>query len=226
MATTNIATTDSEIEAAVKDELAWDISVDASRISVSVQNGVVTLTGTVPTYGALVSAERDAFGVLGVTGVINDLVIEFPSRPPVPSDADILSTAQNTLDWNPDIDSENIRVSVDAGEVTLTGTTPTHWDKIEAEQLVESLRGVISVRNVLGVVPTEKVSDEVVAERVIGAMERNVLVDAEDIDVTVTDGEVKLKGTVPTAAARNAAYRAASRTAGTVAIDDELAIAA
>ncbi|APR78614.1 Hypothetical protein A7982_03961 [Minicystis rosea] len=41
---------DHELRLAVLDELAWEPSVDATNIGVSVKDGIVTLTGRVPSY--------------------------------------------------------------------------------------------------------------------------------------------------------------------------------
>ncbi len=222
--TTNILRTDEEIKATVVDELRWDTRVDAAKIAVLVEGGFVTLKGTVPTYGASVAAETDAWDVLGVLGVDNQLTVELASVPPIPNDATIRSNAERTLEWNPDIDSLNIRVAVNEGLVTLTGTVPTHWEKIEAEELVRILRGVISVKNELAVVPTMDISDEIIAEDVVDALERSTLVAADKVDVTVNRGTVTLSGSVPTAAARIAAYRAANRTAGVVHVQNNLVL--
>ncbi len=222
--TTNTIRTDEEIKTDVVEELRWDTRVDASKVQVTVDGGVVTLSGTVPTYGARIAAATDTWSVLGVVRVDNNLTVELPTVPPIPSDDTIRSNAESSLEWNPDVDATNISVEVTAGAVTLRGTVPTHWEKTRAEDVVETLRGVVSVTNELAVVPTESFSDEAIAEDIVSAMERSVLVDAGRVDVTVSDGIVTLKGTVPSASARRAAYRAASRTAGVVNVRNELVV--
>ena len=42
--------TDAQLQKDVMEELQWEPCVTASEIGVSVSNGVVTLSGTVPTY--------------------------------------------------------------------------------------------------------------------------------------------------------------------------------
>ena len=224
IATTNITRTDEEIKTAVVNELSWDTLVDASKISVRVDEGMVSLSGTVPTYRSRSAAETDALGILGVLGVENFLTVELPSVPPIPSDTSIRSNAESTLEWNAVLDETNVGIAVNNGIVTLTGTVPTHWEKTEAEELVSTLNGVISVKNELAVVPTEHISDEIIAEDVQAALERSVLVDAEKVDVTVVNGQVTLEGTVPSAAARMAADRIAGRTAGVLNVENNLTV--
>jgi len=222
--TTNVFRTDEETKIAVANELRWDSRIDASKVSVEVNDGIILLTGTVPSYGALIAAGTDAWKITGVQGVDNQLTVRLPDVPPIPSDSTIQSNAERTLEWNPDIDAVNIRVFVNEGLITLTGTVPTHWEKTKSEELAGTLAGVISVKNELAVVPTEDVPDEIVAEEIVDALNRSVLVESEKIDVTVNRGIVTLKGTVPTAAVRLAAYRTASHTAGVVSVEDDLIV--
>lgn len=222
--TTNIAKTDEEIKMDVVNELRWDTRVDASKVQVRVGDGIVTLTGSVPSLATRGSAGIDAWSVMGVTSVDNQLSVEYPTIPLIPSDTEIQSNAEQTLLWNSHIRSDNIQVSVDTGIVTLTGTVPTHWEKNRAEELVSDLRGVQSVTNELAVVPTERFSDESIAEDIVNALERSLLVDAGRVDITVTNGNVTLSGSVHSGAARRAVYQSASRTAGVIQVDNNLIV--
>jgi osmotically-inducible protein OsmY len=217
--------TDEQIKADVVNELQWDARVDAAKVQVLVEDGTVTLTGKVPTASTRVAAATDAWAVLGVVNVENEMVVELPPEPPAPSGDSIRSTAEDMLVWNADLDASDVSVSFHAGTVTLVGTVPTHWGKDLAEELVGNVRGVLAVNNELAVVPTQDVLDEVVAENVVGALERSALVNAGQIDVTVSDGNVTLRGKVPSAAARFAAYRAASRTSSVKDVRNELLVA-
>lgn len=63
---------DKELQSDVLDELQWEPSVDAAEIGVMARDGVVTLTGCVPTYAEKVAAERVAKRIHGVKAVAND----------------------------------------------------------------------------------------------------------------------------------------------------------
>ncbi len=221
---TDFPRTDEQVKADVVSELRWDTRLDASKIQVLVDDGAVMLTGTVPTLSAVGAASTDAWSVLGVTRVDNQVTVELPEVPTAPGDGTICSNAESTLEWNPDIDSGTIQVAVSAGVITLTGSVPTHWEKERAEEVVSGLRGVVSVTNELAVVPTTSFSDEAIAQDVVAALGRSVLVEAGQVDVTVSGGVVRLKGSVPSAAARNAAYRAASRSAGVLNVLNDLVV--
>ena len=52
-----------------------------------------------------------------------------------------------------DVDASDVEVRVSSGEVTLSGTVMTRWDKRQAEDLVENVAGVREVHNNLRVSP-------------------------------------------------------------------------
>ncbi|MBI3468932.1 MAG: BON domain-containing protein, partial [Planctomycetes bacterium] len=51
---------DIELKQDVADELKWEPSVNEAHIGVTVHNGVVTLTGHVPSYAEKYGAEKAA----------------------------------------------------------------------------------------------------------------------------------------------------------------------
>ncbi len=70
----NTTATDWEILEDVQDELFWSPFVDSDEISVTVDNGVVNLTGTVGTWSERQAAEANAYEG-GAVAVDNDLVV-------------------------------------------------------------------------------------------------------------------------------------------------------
>ena len=87
------------------------------------------------------------------------------------------------------------------------------------------IRGVAGIRNLLSIVPTEKVDDEIIADLVVAALKRNVLVNPEEIEVGVRNGIVALFGVVRVRAAREAAVKEASYTEGVVDVINNLGVA-
>ena len=57
----------------VEAELEWDPEIDASRIGVTAEDGVITLTGHVHSYTEKWSAERIAKRVYGVKALANEI---------------------------------------------------------------------------------------------------------------------------------------------------------
>ena len=221
-----MARTHEEIKKDVVDQIFWDDSVDAADIQVEVLGGQVTLTGHVPNYAARADAALDAEAVPGVRGVDNRITVEIPAAPVVPNDADIRASAQSVLRWRPGFDTAKIDVDVNEGILTLTGNVDAYWKRYDAEEAVANLSGVIDVVNELTVVPTKRIEDEVIADDVERALDRNLLVAADDVTVKVENGEVALTGTVPTITARRAAGTAAAYTAGILSVENNLTVAA
>lgn len=208
----------------VVDQLAWDTRVNANEIQVEVNDSTVTLNGSVPSYRARLAAQNDARNVLGVSGVENQLIIEYPTTFSVPTDNDIQVNAKNVLIWDPTIDASNITVTVDNGWVTLEGTVDMLWKKIEAESRVSNVAGVLGITNKLTVVPTENLTDQLIAEDIENALDRDVLIKVDDIDVKVEDGIVTLYGTVPSWTIDQLAYNAALYTNGVLDVRDNLVV--
>lgn len=221
-----MARTDEIIKKDIVNEFCWDSRIDASRVKVTVENGVVTLSGNVPTYGEMSAARMAAWQIEGVLDVVDDLAVSYATPPPLPSDNEIKVRAENTLMWNPVIDETAIAVSVARGIVTLEGTVNAHWKRSFVENKIGDICGIFDIENKLAVVPTERISDEIIARDVIAALDRDMRVHAADVKVEVNGGVVTLSGSVPLWSARWAAGRDASRTAGVVEVSNRLKLAA
>src|SRR5579884_4316782 len=75
---TRTTKSDSEIQQDVYDELEWDSRVEATHIGVVVENGVVTLRGTVRSHAERLAAQEAAHRVAGVLDVANDIDVKIP----------------------------------------------------------------------------------------------------------------------------------------------------
>jgi len=117
--------TDSQIESDVRDELAWDPSVNSRDIIVSSRNGLITLRGTVDSYSKKVAADKAALRIQGVMGVINTIEIKL-AKTLEREDADIEMAVNSALAWRSSIPKQNIKTSVKDGWVTIDGEV--EWD--------------------------------------------------------------------------------------------------
>jgi osmotically-inducible protein OsmY len=215
---------DETIKKEVVDQLYWDNRVDADDVTVHVDNGVVTLKGTVPTHGARSSAVTDTWMIDGVTSVEDQIDVELAPTVEIPTDAEIRNNIQNILSWNTDIDVMDIDISVEGGVVTLEGTVDEYWKKWKAVELVSDVSGVIDVLDEMTVVPTGSFIDKDIAETINDALDRNLYIDAEDITVEVEHGRVTLTGVVPTNFVRSKAGDIASYTAGVIDVHNNLVV--
>jgi osmotically-inducible protein OsmY len=214
--------TDEGIAKDVVDSLYWDSRVDASKVSVKVDDGIVTLSGTVPSYSERAAASEDAWVITGVRDVENQLKVDF--RIKVPSASEIKSNIENAFTWDNDLYPFDISVDVAAGWVTLEGTVDAFWKKVRAEDMAFGMRGVVGVTNKLAVVPTQTIADENLAENIVNALDRNINVNVDDINVTMEKGTVTLTGIVPSWSAKRAAYDTARYTLGVKEVKDRITV--
>lgn len=178
----------------VAEELSFDPSVDAARIGVAAKDGIVTLTGKVPSYAEKIAAEKSAKRVAGVKGVAQGIEVELPALHQR-SDAQIASAALNVLDWEITLPKDAITVKVENGWLTLEGQVSWQFLKANAEQAVRNLTGVNGISNFITVTPSS-IADGDVTDKIRKTFERSAQIDANHVVVKTENGTVKLYGSV------------------------------
>ena len=211
---------DTEIHRDVLAELDWDPEVDAKDIGVEVDNGVVTLTGTVDSYTKKWAAERAALRVAGVRAVANDIVVKSPTTR---TDTDIAKAVADALEANSLVPKSRIKVTVKHGWVTLEGDVDWRFEREEAESTARKVAGVTGVTNLI-VVKQPSVSPSEIKEAIERALVRSAEVDADRIQVHVEGGHVTLTGTVRSWAERQEAEAAAWRARGVTSVTNEIRV--
>lgn len=212
---------DADIRRDVESELKWDPSVDDRRIGVSVNNGVVTLTGDVPHYSGRWAAEDCAKRVGGVRAIANDIEIKIPASG-ARTDTDIAEAAANALSWNVALNGTEIKPVVKDGWVSLRGEVSWGYQRVAAESAMRSLMGVKGVRNEITVKSPVKASD--VKQKIEDAFKRHAVLDAKDIQVVVHSATVSLNGHVRTWQEREDALLAAWAAPGVNTVENHLSI--
>jgi hyperosmotically inducible periplasmic protein len=142
------STSDATITSALKNKLAADPTTNAAKIDVDTSNGVVTLSGQVPTTAEKSEAERLARNTQGVTQVVNNISVErgeSANGGPL-GDTGILAGIKSQFAAN-GIFGTN--VDVKNGEVTITGEVENAQEKSRAEEIARKTSGVKSVKNLL-----------------------------------------------------------------------------
>ncbi|MBD3329832.1 BON domain-containing protein [Candidatus Dojkabacteria bacterium] len=215
--------TQEKVKKDVVDNLFWDTRIDASDVEVEVDDGEITLRGSVPTYTARSAAYSCVWSVQGVTKVNNQLTVKYPVALTIPDDAQIKSNIESVLLWDSDIDSTKIDITVVNNVVTLEGTVDAYWKRLGAENLADVV-GVNKIVNKIAVVPSEDVSDEDIATSIVDALSRNFNVNAEKVEVKVNDGKVTLRGEVSSWIEYRSAEDTAFFTAGVKEVNNLLEI--
>lgn len=203
---------DTQIRRDTLDELERHWRFKPAEIGVEVDDGVVTLTGTVSSYAKLLAAAEVASAIAGVKGVANELVVRIPGLG-VASDADLAASIATAFRVDPDVNEEAIEIVVRDGIVTLRGTVGYWYQRNAAEEGARRIAGVVSVKNGIRVVPPMR-SDTELKDEIRRAIHRRIPLAAERIGVEVSDGAVTLRGNVEFYSDRVQAEKSAWMTEG------------
>jgi osmotically-inducible protein OsmY len=212
---------DAEIERDVKEELQWDPDLDGTDIALSVKDGVVMLTGFTKSYADKYEAETAAKRVSGVRAVVNDIEVRLPSVDERP-DPEIAREAVAAIKSQLPISSENIKVIVKNGWVTLEGEVEWQYQRNTAESAVRRIKGVKGVSNLIQIKPRAEPGE--IKRRIQDAFRRSAEIDANRIVVEANGSEVILKGTVRSWAEREEAERAAWAAPGVTKVIDQIVV--
>jgi osmotically-inducible protein OsmY/prolyl-tRNA editing enzyme YbaK/EbsC (Cys-tRNA(Pro) deacylase) len=215
--------TDIILQQDVIDELAWEPSIDAAAIGVAVEDGVVTLSGHVPSYAEKWTAEHVVKRVAGVCGVANEIAVRLPGAS-VRTDSDIARAALLALEWDVYVPKQRVTVTVGDGWIKLEGTVDSQHQKLAAARAVRALTGVKGVTNLIAVRPLVQPAE--VATKITAAFQRSAVLDARGIQVDTLGRKVVLRGTVRAWEERAAAERAAWSAPGVAEVDNQLIVQA
>ncbi len=189
--------TDKQLQCDVLDELQYEPSVDASKIGVIVQNGIVSLSGTVANYAETYRAIH----------------------------ADIAQAVVNALKWHVWVPHDAIKVKVEQGWVTLEGTVDAKFRLVAADAAVRYLTSVKGLTNLITVIRPAINSSEV-KTKIENALRRGIELEATWINVEVIGNKVFLRGHVRSWAERSDIERAAWAAPGVGQVEDNLIIPA
>jgi osmotically-inducible protein OsmY len=217
----NLMKTDLEIQKDVMDELKYEPLLNASEIGVAVKNGIVTLSGSMETYGKKVLAEKAAKRVAGVKAVAEDIEVKITATGKR-NDTEIASAVLNALKWHSGLQEDKIKVKVEDGWVTLDGEVEWDFQRNSARLMVVDLHGVVGITNNIKVISQLNPYD--VIQKISAAFHRSATVDSDRINVLVDGGKVILSGKVRSYAEKKDAEKAAWLAPGVTKVENNLEI--
>jgi osmotically-inducible protein OsmY len=125
-----------------------------TEVGVTVNKGVVTLTGTVDSYSKRIAAQEAAHRVSGVLDVANELEVKVPGSSRR-TDSEVAQTVRHALEWNVFVPADRIRTTVSKGWVTLEGSVEHDSEGVAAVRTVRDLAVVRGVTNLIKVTTRE-----------------------------------------------------------------------
>jgi osmotically-inducible protein OsmY len=212
---------DKQLQQSVTDELAWDPSITSAHIGVTAREGVVTLSGHVPSYWQKRSAETAASRVKGVGAVVEEIKVQL-SGGDLWDDDKIAKSALHSLASDGSVPKDHVKLAVEKGWVTLTGEVDWNYQKRAAEHEVHRLIGVVGVTNDIKIKP--RVQAYEVREKIEKALERIAPFDAADISIKTDAGKVTLGGEVRNWYERDLVETAAWSVPGVTQVQDQIVI--
>ncbi len=212
---------DTNLQQAVTAELGWEPSITASHIGVTANDGVVTLSGHVNSFFQKHAAEDAARRVKGVRAVAEEIEVRLPFEGKR-GDDDIATAAISRLAWDMSVPRDAIKVQVEKGWVTLTGTVEWHYQKVAAVSAIRPLMGVTGVSDNVALRPSVSTSN--ISDDIMHALHRSWFFDGDTIKVSASGGDIKLTGTVSSWHDRQVAAETAWAAPGATSVVNDLMV--
>lgn len=212
---------DFEIKNNVLEELIWLSNIDETQIGVTVNNGIVTLTGMVNDLPKKTAIEEAVKRISGVKAIAEEIKVKYLDSDKQ-SDVEIAKAVINALEWNTSVPSEQIIVKVEDGKIYLTGDLEWAYQKNFAKRTIEHLYGVKEVINNIHLKP--KTTPHNVEHLIEKAFTRSANIDANNIKVAVHNHELTLSGTVSSVKEKDDAEIAAYNAPGITNVINQLKV--
>jgi osmotically-inducible protein OsmY len=139
-------TKDADLAEAANQMLKAAVDVPFDTVKAGVRDHAITLSGSVTWQYQREAAARAVMYLRGITAVANTISLASPA--PV---SEVKTAIEAAVLRNAQLDSHEITVDVNGGEVTLGGTARSWADRRQAEHVAWSAAGVTSVKNHLTV---------------------------------------------------------------------------
>ena len=212
--------TNAQLKSDVAEALLWDPTVTSADIVVAVEDGVVTLSGTVPYYAEKASAERATRRVNGVRAIAEGLEVSV-SGAHMRKDSELALAVVHALSWHVWV-PDTIQATVEKGWVTLSGSASWDYQRTAAAESLSFLSGIKGVVN--DIVLEVGVNPASIRDAVEKALRRNSEIDAGRVHVTADGGKVKLTGTIGSWTEKDESASAAWSTPGVTAVENDLVV--
>jgi hyperosmotically inducible periplasmic protein len=218
---------DQQIQQAVSNKI--HDAKQLQNVQASVEDGIVTLTGSVNLFQDKLDAAKKVKKLANVSGVRNQIAVAGENVP----DSQLQQKLAKKLAYDRvgyfDNPFNYVALNVQDGVVTLTGDTYNDVARDSALAIVQRTPGVKDVVNEVKVLPTS-IFDNEIRIRTARAIYRDSVLGRYAIDpvdpirIVVDNGHVTLYGTVQSQMDKNIAGVRASGVFGAFSVDNKLAV--
>lgn len=232
----NLKITSERTDEAIKEDVVRTLSTDPAterwEISVEVNNGLVSLTGNVDSWQEKQLAGTIVSGVKGVEHINNNILVSVNDAR---EDTEIAAEVSRTLMFDSRIHDNLIEISVENDTVRLAGSIGSAREKRLATEkaYVEGVDSVIA--DSLQVRPEisssrffnqkiNNLSPVQIEQAIYNTFVYDPRVPADEIDISVEEGTVVLKGTVKNLNSKLAAADDARNTAGVTSVENNITV--
>ena len=139
---------DREILNTIKAMIEMDERIAPQDFNIFVNNGNVTLYGTIQDIYQKWFLEHDVLSVFGVQRVENTLMTQNTTR----TDEDIIKDLKRILHSEPSLATSDIMMTCHDGTVVLTGTTDSNMNRILVERIAAQISGIQDINNHMRIV--------------------------------------------------------------------------
>jgi osmotically-inducible protein OsmY len=172
-----------------------NVFIDEDNVTIRVADGVVELSGVVEDRYAYNAVADIARLTQGVREVDNNMVIDEPR--PLIADEAIREEIIDQLEWDTRVETDQVLVTVEDGEVTLSGEVDSFREKQAAEDDAWQVAGVRELDNELVIRTVEEtVTDTTIESSVANTILQSSGLEAENVDIDSRNRVVTLTGTV------------------------------
>lgn len=214
-------TEDSDVEQDVRDALGNQGIPRGEFVGISVDHGVVQLTGFTESYAQKWLIERAVSRVIGVRDVRDYLEVR-PLESTQRADAHIALAARRALEWDARVPT-GVGVEVTDGVLRLQGAVERFAQREAAEEAVRNLIGVRDLSNEIKLSNASRPAD--VAGDVESAMRRRFGMACRNVWIIERDGIVTVSGAVATLELLGEIERAVQSVPGVMHVDNRLLVA-
>ncbi len=213
--------TNEELQKDVQESIQWEPLLHAAEIGVTASSGVITLTGTVDSYGKKMQAEEAAKKVLGVKAVVENIDIFFGSMYSK-QDSEIVGNILTVYQHDWKIPEDKVKIKVEKGWVTLEGEFNWYYQKEAAAESIRNLPGVKGITNDITI--KAAIKDEIEKEDIESALHRNPAFHNQNIKIDVSGTKVTLSGKVDSWYQKEEAARVAWKTPGIDLVNNKIEV--